>query len=210
VDYDTGIPGQLRLLTHWRLSASAATLAVESAEGQSLAPAQALPQASQTAAAEYATAIFDVPPWLRLQLVVALDGQGAARISLPDFVAGERYVAFADQMVLTGASAWRDGGRLVVDLAWLSARAITTDYVMSARVSGPGYFAVHDGVPALGAIPTLKWIRGSAVVDRHSLALPEQPGGLAATVLVYDAVTQQELPALDERHEQGITVWRSE
>jgi hypothetical protein len=113
-------------------------------------------------------------------------------------------------MVLTGSRAWREGGRLVVDVNWLSARAITTDYVVSARVAGSNTFAVHDGVPAQGAIPTLKWIRGSAVVDRHAVALPEQAAGLAATVLVYDGFTQQELPALDERYDQGISVWRSE
>ena len=58
----------------------------------------------------------------------------------------------------------------------------------------------HDGTPALGAIPTLKWIRGITASDEQSLVLPEDAAGRGTLWLtVYDAFTMQPLPVLDER-----------
>ncbi len=204
VDYDTGIPGQVRLLTHWRLAAMTTTVQVQSAEGQPLSPEHALP-ASSGAGHQYFTLIFDVPPWKAMQLSLRTQDSGLSTLPLPDFVEGERYVPFADQMVLIGSQASRDGGLLRMDLNWLSARPIVTDYIVSARVNGDGIFLTHDSVPVLGAIPTLKWIRGSQVVDRHVVPVGER-GELRGTVVVYDSATQQALPPLDERYEQGVTV----
>lgn len=206
VDYDTGIAGQLRVHTHWRLSTEDATITILSAEGQPLAPAQRLPPATQTVAPEYLTLRFDTPQWKGLRL--SMTGSSAdLDMALPDFAEGERYVPFGNQMALVGASAWREGDQMRVDLVWLSARAITTDYIVSARVAGDNLFVTHDSVPALGAIPTLKWIRGSLVTDRHTLRVGDYAGDLVGTVLVYDGFTQQPLPALDERYTRGVTFW---
>lgn len=204
VDYDTGIAGQLRVHTHWRLSTKDATITILSAEGQPLAPAQRLPPATQTSRPEYLTLRFDTPQWKSLRL--SMTGSSAdLDMTLPDFVEGERYVPFGNQMALVGASAWREGDQMRVDLVWLSARAITTDYIVSARVAGDNLFVTHDSVPGLGAIPTLKWIRGSLVTDRHTLRVGDYAGDLIGTVLVYDGFTQQPLPALDERYTRGVT-----
>ena len=61
-------------------------------------------------------------------------------------------------------------------------------------------------LPALGAIPTLKWIRGSRVMDRHPFDLGEYAGDLRGTVVVYDSASQLPLPPLDERYENGVTI----
>ncbi len=57
-----------------------------------------------------------------------------------------------------------------------------------------------DGIPATGAIPTLKWIQGSAITDRHSLTVPADatPGQtVKAWLTLYDAFTNRPIPVLD-------------
>jgi hypothetical protein len=63
-----------------------------------------------------------------------------------------------------------------------------------------------DAVPAGGAIPTLKWIPGILIHDRHRLT-PQQPAPATFQLAVYDHFTQRNLPILDERLAQlGPTV----
>ena len=203
VDYDTGVVGRLRLITHWQLATRSITVTVQDTRNTPLAAPQVLP-ASQDAGAFF-NLIFDLPPTLGVELATTGEQEP---VRLPDASSGERYIPFADQMVLVGSSAVREGGQLKVDLRWLSARAITTDYIVSARVDGAGaasFHAAYDGVPALGMLPTLKWIRGSLVTDRHPIELNGYSGALRGTVVVYDSFTQQELPSLDERYESGIS-----
>jgi hypothetical protein len=86
-----------------------------------------------------------------------------------------------------------------VDLRWLSLGALTRDRVVSIQALAWGTH--HDSVPALGAIPTLKWIRGAAVRDRHFLVCPDGVDAEAGlSLIVYDHFTQQHvLPLLDDR-----------
>lgn len=90
-----------------------------------------------------------------------------------------------------------------------AARPLQQDLVVSVRLIGYqpdgvlwDWWDLHDSVPALGAIPTLKWIAGSHVRDPHMLtvapAAPEDQT-LGALVTLYDAFTQRPLPILDER-----------
>jgi hypothetical protein len=79
---------------------------------------------------------------------------------------------------------------------------ITHDYTVSLSLIGEGDArrAQLDGTPAMGAIPTLKWIRGITVRDEHDLVLPPNAAGRGVLRLtVYDAFTVQPLPVLDER-----------
>jgi hypothetical protein len=86
---------------------------------------------------------------------------------------------------------------------------VLSDLVASVRLIGyeaDGYhwdwWDLSDSIPALGAIPTLKWIAGSQVTDRHGLQVsPEATSGQAigATLRFYDAFTGRALPILDER-----------
>jgi hypothetical protein len=68
---------------------------------------------------------------------------------------------------------------------------------------------MDDFVPALGAIPTLKWIAGSQVFDPHTLQVPEHaaPGPAQLSVILYDAFTQEPLGLLDaELIKQGQAI----
>jgi len=198
VDYDAGLPGQLRVWTHWQLGKSPAQVALADAEGAPFTEAKLLPANRDPQQPRYFSLSFDLPP--RRGIQIARSGQ-----RLPDYRDGQRYVPFADQMALIDAQTHRDGKALKVDLHWLAARPLTDDYVVSVRVEGEGLYLTHDSVPALGAIPTLKWIRDSLIVDRHPFALEGHHGPLRGSVVVYDSVSQLPLPPLDERYQGKVT-----
>ncbi len=50
-------------------------------------------------------------------------------------------------------------------------------------------------------MPTLKWVAGSLVYDRHRLAAPPEagPGPARLEMAVYDHFTERVLPILDPR-----------
>ena len=95
------------------------------------------------------------------------------------------------------------GSRLTLDLRFLATRPLTRDFVVSVQMVGEGYSwrAASDSVPALGAIPTLKWIAGSDIVDRHFVDIPSSasPGPATVSLIMYDNFTQQPLALLDEQ-----------
>jgi len=195
VDYDLGLPGRVRLWTHWRAGASDVQVAILDSSGQAIAAPRTL-----AAARGYLSLAFDVPPARSLQVRF-----GERTMPLPDFRAGERYVPFGDRMALVGISSHLRGAERLVDLDWLSARPIFDDFIVSVRIAG----AAHDGVPALGALPTLKWLRGSRVFDRHPLIAAvsaSNPG----SVVVYDSLSREELPVLDERYQGTFSFTISE
>ena len=136
-------------------------------------------------------------------------------VPLPDSSPGSRFVPLSGEMALTGVQTRRGirlsveerrllgaaegtGEILQVDLRWLSLDALTRDRVVS--VQALAWSVNHDSVPALGTIPTLKWIRGTAVRDRHFLLLPEKASSeVELSLIVYDHFTQQSLALLDDR-----------
>ena len=83
----------------------------------------------------------------------------------------------------------------------LGLRPIVRDYVVSLGVQAAGSPILNsDGVPALGAIPTFKWVRGSRVTDVHLLDIPAQASGeVELTLGLYDAFTMGPLSPMDER-----------
>jgi hypothetical protein len=95
---------------------------------------------------------------------------------------------------------------------FLGTRPLERDYVVSTALTGlnpDGTWAwreTHDTIPALGAIPTLKWIRGSTVFDPHRLTIPGDgpPVPAAGSLIVYDHFTQAPLPFLDERLDLAV------
>jgi hypothetical protein len=203
VDYDTGIPGKWRVLTHWRLGRQSGAITLLDRDGRALAESRTLAAASNDTP-QYQSVNFDIAPLLGLRARAVLSS-GVHEWRLPDASPIERYVPFANQMVLIGSHTQRDGDVLRADLQWLSARPLTRDYVVSARVNAGQRFVTHDSVPALGALPTLKWIAGSSVTDRHPLTVGRENGALRGTVVVYDSATQLPLPPLDERYTEGVT-----
>ena len=74
---------------------------------------------------------------------------------------------------------------------------------MTAQLVGVdhSWWSQDDGTPALGAIPTFKWIAGSRVADLRILSLPlnATPGEASLYLGLYDAFSGTPLPLLDER-----------
>lgn len=139
-------------------------------------------------------------------------GEAAVRVGEVDLQAAPRRppragIPFGDAMALAASSVARHGDQLVVDLEWQAGAAYRSDYTVSVQARGDGWSAQDDGTPALGAIPTLKWLPGMRIRDRHRVALP--PGvppdaPYRVTVGVYDAFSLEPLPVTDaERVRQG-------
>lgn len=117
---------------------------------------------------------------------------------------------------------------------FLASQPILRDTIVSLRLIGFAEDGFHwawcdavDAIPAMGAIPTLKWIGGSEVTLPHTIIYPEQhpgyetycssskpaPGApvlyvdeaayngqtVGGTLILYDAFTKRPLPILDER-----------
>jgi hypothetical protein len=99
--------------------------------------------------------------------------------------------------------------QLTIKQTFLSNRPVLHDLVISVRLIGyeaDGYhwawWDLDDWVPALGAIPTLKWIGGTAVHSPHTVQIdPAAQSGqtIGVTLRLYDAFTNRPLPILDER-----------
>ena len=130
-----------------------------------------------------------------------------ASVRLPLQTADQRAIPFANQMALTSYATQRNGNQLVIDLDWLALQPLTEDYKISVRLMGDnGFHMAHDGVPALGAVPTLKWIEGSRIADRHIFDGGDDAGPLAFEIVVYDQVTRIPLIPLDERFPDGVRI----
>jgi hypothetical protein len=109
---------------------------------------------------------------------------------------------FGGKLALVGARTggqWVTGGRGRVALRFLGLRPIVRDYVVSVGAFGSAATdAPSDGVPAIGALPTFKWIGGSIVHDAHLIRVLGS-GEAELTLGLYDAFTTVALPPLDER-----------
>jgi hypothetical protein len=221
IDFDDSLPEQRRVYLHWRVGdkdATARLTAGESVVSQSRVPS-GRPQ--EGPGRGYVTTALDVPPGtrdLRLELRNAVDERilprrGVWGVPLPSALplprpgfgpeARLRYLPFGGKMALVGAEtepAREAGQEARVALRFLGLRPIVLDYVVSVGVLGEAVTdAPSDWVPALGAIPTFKWIRGSAVNDVHLIRVLEGASGAEATLGVYDAFTSASLAPLDER-----------
>jgi len=98
--------------------------------------------------------------------------------------------------------------RLTLDLHFIATRPLQRDIVVSVQMTGSNWRANDDSVPALGAIPTLKWIAGSEIDDPHVLIVPQNASGQATVTLsLYDNFTQQPLALLNaDLIKQGPTI----
>jgi hypothetical protein len=162
----------------------------------------------------YVTTVLDVPPGardLRLRLLWPDTGAALTRrgpwglalrspATLPRPRTHQYYVPYGGKLALIDVrtrQVWRAGQRERIALSFLSLRPIVRDYVVSVQADGIG---ASDGVPALGALPTFKWIRGSQIVDVHLLSTPADVSGeIVPMIIVYDAFTSETLAPLDER-----------
>jgi hypothetical protein len=218
VDYDRSVADVLRVYLHWRGSIGEGWRArVRGADGVeasgSLAPAPA--GMDQTVVVDLQGRV-EGPVWLALvdAPVDEQDERGLAagpwgwpveEIRLPAPAPDARFVPLGDEMVMVGAQARtaEPGETMAVDVTLVALRPLTSDDATSVRLTdGDGrWLATHDYQPALGAVPTLKWIRGSRVVDRHLLPLPEDftGGEVRATLVAYERFRMTPLPPMDGR-----------
>lgn len=97
------------------------------------------------------------------------------------------------------------GQTVTVALHWQALQPLVNDYSVRVELRGPGWQALSEGTPVQGAVPTLKWLAGTRLPDRHTLAVPPQATGPAQVwVTVYDAFTLQPLPTFTEA---GQSLW---
>jgi 4-amino-4-deoxy-L-arabinose transferase-like glycosyltransferase len=215
VDYDTSRPESIRVYLHWYAATGGPWLATLSRDGQPVGTG-GVPAAP---VGTFITTAIDVPPDLHdLTLALAtVDGKSRpplgpwrwplpkSSVRLPEVRAGDRYLVFGGEMALVGANWEVEGNEALVELEWLGLKPLVRDYTVSVQLLGEsGWRAQDDGTPALGAIPTLKWIRGTRVVDRHRIELPQRAAGPAnIQISVYDAFTQTPLSVLDDRFQRA-------
>ncbi len=213
VDWDDSVPGQRRVYLHWWRPAQAAAVQLSIVSGEASLATACLPGGE---GAGYRTVALDLPNVAgALRLEARVDGQvlatlgawhrprsGAVWLQSPP--PGARYLDLGGEMVLVGAR-WlpespRPGAGLAVWLDFVAQRPLVRDYSISVQMEGEGWQIQHDGTPALGAVPTLKWLGGWRVRDARQLEVPATASGPARLRLaVYDAFTLAPLQVGDDR-----------
>ena len=227
VDYDRSVPDHLRVYLHWRGPADGGLIRLQTKEGEGREATVSLPAISPQA---YQTVVVDVPisgSVAPRMTVMSINGEvmpaagpwgwTLTAVRLPRSSVDDRFVLLGEDIVWVGAQAhttWADARSAlmslpdrrqveVVDVTFIARRPMTADVAISVRLldAQGQWLAVHDYQPALGAIPTLKWIRGSRVVDRHLLPLPADftTGEVCATLIAYERFRLPPLPVMDTR-----------
>lgn len=165
-----------------------------------------LPDEYQLLAGAYTTESLKVAGQERVPIATA-------RVTTPNRLLAPAGIDLAGGVVYvtahTAGGDVRPGGEVKVNLDFTAARPLLRDTVVSVQLTGNGWRVTDDFVPALGAIPTLKWIAGSQVLDPHTLKVPETatPGPAQLSVILYDAFTQEPLALLDaELIKQGQAI----
>ncbi|MEA3339985.1 MAG: hypothetical protein U9R15_08470, partial [Chloroflexota bacterium] len=214
VDYDRSLPGALRVYLRWRGPVGEGTQARVWADGgvEATAPLPAISEGT------YQTIALDLRGYAGGRLSLSwTDAQGQAQaaagrwgwpsqeIRLPTPAPDARFVPLGDEMAVIGATAHpvSPGDVIAVDVTLIALRPLTSDDAVSVRLMDADgrWLDRHDIQPALGAIPTLKWIRGSRVVDRHLLRIPEDftGGEVQAALVAYERFRMTSLVPMDGR-----------
>jgi hypothetical protein len=224
LDVDRTVPEQTRLYLHWRRLDSAWPWSRQAACEPTLLSVQPEGGASLTlpiaalCPGQAATVAVDLPASAERVTYALADGQGGAVqplgawhypgktgmiLRLPP---GDRhYIPLGGQMALVDLDAAILGSGpdalLHITPRFLALRPLTWDDSVSVGFRGESWEVKDDGTPALGAIPTLKWLTGWLVDDPRTLTLESVPSGARGelTLSVYDAFTLQPLHVLDDR-----------
>ena len=218
VDYDTSVdkvgPHSQRVYLHWHLKGqTSATQALLLSRGQLLGRVWLPGNSSQST---YLSTACDIALEVSsLEIVLHRTGDSellptlgawhlpwSGKSALPPPQPGSRYLSLGGEMALVGARI-EPGEPVSLRLDLVALRPLTHDYTLSLRLRDTGgqWQAQEDGTPAWGAIPTLKWIRGTRVTDVRRISPPASatPGQARLELLVYEAFTLAPLPPLDER-----------
>ena len=225
VDFEPREDGSVRTYLHWMGPGEPTRLSL-AGKSDALVTHVLVPRLGS---GEYATVAVDRPGVP--SSLFAFGREGGRRwnllfrgvVQLPELNPGERYVPFGDAVVLTQATGptgeLAPGAEIELRLHFLSQRPLLRDFIMSTSLTGVqadgawAWRASHDTVPALGAVPTLKWIYGSAVLDPHRMTIPEDTLAVPVegSLLIYDHFTQRSLPNLDEHLGPAVPLgtWRT-
>ncbi|MBN1314922.1 MAG: DUF2723 domain-containing protein, partial [Anaerolineales bacterium] len=206
IDWDLTLSAQPRLYLHWHAQKDAPAFSYTLTIDDNPITTGHVPDLP---AGSFQTTVHTLPgPTGQLLLIPQAPAHKNVRIP----IAGEfeQYVPFGDGIVYLGS------GRSSKDLnppvhkfspRFAASFPIQRDYVVSTSLIGLNedtswaWRELDDGVPAMGAIPTLKWITGSMVVDPHRLTIPGDAPAcrVIGTLALYDAFTGRPLGLLDER-----------
>ncbi|UCG24200.1 MAG: DUF2723 domain-containing protein [Chloroflexota bacterium] len=186
-DWDSTLPGRQRLYLHWSTAAGYETQSIDVDGGQ-----------------------YQMPPW---NGPWGIEEEGSTfGLDRP-----AAYVPFGQGLVwlgqdVSGLDPVSSGQRLASPQWFTTSRPIMRDLVVSLRLVGYqedgqswDWWDLDDGVPALGAIPTLKWLSGSRVrAPVWSFVSSDARDGqeVEPLLVLYDAFTSRQLPVLDERYAQ--------
>jgi len=183
-DWDVTLPGRPRLYLHWRTGTGYRVEVQDVVAGSAKLPPTTGPWGLTQ---REALAVEADAHYVPLGKGIVWLGEGS--------VASERGI--------------RPGQTILLAQKFAASRPVRKDAVVSVRLIGFEADGIHwawwdlsDSVPALGAIPTLKWIDGSRIWDPHRLELSEEatPGQtVGGLVRLYDAFTGRAIPILDER-----------
>ena len=215
MDADRSVAGQVRLYLHWRCPKR--PFAARECMGASVNAVQdgnTLAQGTVPSLhpGQAATIVLDLPKGVQ-EITLALTTPGGQAVPALGFWGrmanpptlrvpkDERYLPLGGQMALTAATYRTQGTAFRAEARFLALRPLTVDTTISVGLRGEGWEIKDDGTPALGAIPTLKWLAGWRVRDPHTLPLAHTPKGAEAwlTLGAYDAFTLRPLHVLDER-----------
>jgi hypothetical protein len=222
VDYDRSIPDTLRVYLHWRGPAGGQE---QVNVGGSTAQLPALPRDGSH------TTVLHLPGETAGRLALTLSGPDGETHSLagpwgwtlqeahlPAPSPSARFVPFSDELALidvapASGESFAPGDELLVRLTFLALKPLVSDHSISVRLldqEGKWRY-LHDLQPGLGAIPTLKWIRGARVVDPHPIPVPWDMDGerMGAALVVYERFRGDTLPPMDARMD-GVPLgeWR--
>jgi hypothetical protein len=205
IDWDLTLPHQPRLYLHWQAREEIEPATVALVDGKTPLGMLDLPVLP---AGSYQLTVHTLPTEPSQPVVHVSSPDGDWQLSLPRPRDREVYIPLANGIICRGASSYsplasRSGPRL----HFAASYPIQRDVVVSTSLIGlnpDGTWAwrvLDDSVPAMGAIPTLKWIGGSQITDPHTLSIPGgvAPGQVIGTLALYDAFTGRTLPVLDER-----------
>jgi len=156
----------------------------------------------------YITEVDSLPKGGFIQNV--LGGWGLHKeIWIPYYNSTQNYVPLGQGIVWTGDNLTNSDSPILLPQYFAASRPITQDLVVSTRLIGYEEDCYHwawtdqdDTVPAMGAIPTLKWIAGSEIRSPHFLTISDSaaPGQtIGATLRLYNAFTNRPVPILDKR-----------
>ena len=108
----------------------------------------------------------------------------------------------AGRVSLAGYTVLPEEDALELNLFWQTDTAILANYTAFVQLISPEnkLVAQSDSIPAGGDRPTAGWMAGEVITDPHRLSLPvgEPPGTYRLIAGLYDPLTGQRLPLVDE------------